>query len=215
MPPPYCYKYPRPMVTVDLVVFALAHDGLRSLFIKRNADPFAGFWAIPGGYLEMDERIGVAACRELEEETGLKDVKHVEQIGVFDEIDRDPRGRTISFGHAAVVGGPLPEVAGGDDAREAAWLDPAKVERLAFDHGTILDRAKDWLARSLHRDEIVFQLLPETFRKEDVETLFRAVLGKNGRGSRWLTTHVRSGKIREIPDSPGRFRAEIKREDAT
>ena len=205
MPAPYCYPYPRPMVTVDLVVFALADDGLRTLFIKRKKDPFAGFWAIPGGYLEMEETVRDAACRELKEETGLDGLSHVEPIGIFDAIGRDPRGRTISVAHAAVIRGPLPEVAGGDDAKAAEWLDPSKVERLAFDHDKILARAREWLAQSLDREEILFRLLAETFGKDEIGTLLKATGGKQASPARWLASHRRAGRIQEIADSPGRF----------
>jgi len=124
MSTPYCYEYPRPMVTVDLVVFGLGPEGLRALFIKRKKDPFAGLWAIPGGYLEIDEAIEAAARRELKEETGLQDLLVLEEIGVFGDPGRDPRGRTISVAHAGIVRAPLPRVKGGDDAEDAAWLDP-------------------------------------------------------------------------------------------
>src|SRR5437879_369391 len=156
MPPPYCYDYPRPMVTVDLVVFALDEVGLKSLFIRRRKDPFAGHWAIPGGYLNLDETFEAAARRELREETGLDGLGHVEEIGTFGAPGRDPRGRTISIAHAAVIRGPLPAVAGGDDAKDAAWLDPARVEDLAFDHAKIVGCTLDWLRGAVIRDEVAF-----------------------------------------------------------
>jgi len=149
MPKSITYPYPRPMVTVDLVVFGLGDEGLRSLFIRRKKDPFAGRWAIPGGYLEMDESFLVGARRELREESGLTDLVVVEEIGTFGEPGRDPRGRTISIAHAGIVRSPLPEVSGQDDASEAAWLDPDTVADLAFDHGRILAKARSWLSGGL------------------------------------------------------------------
>src|SRR4051794_19316530 len=109
MPPPYCYDYPRPAVTVDLVVFSLSGDELRVLLIRRKADPFAGRWALPGGFLEMDEPIADGARRELREETGLEAAGPLALIGVFGDPGRDPRGRTISLAHATVVRGPVAE----------------------------------------------------------------------------------------------------------
>jgi 8-oxo-dGTP diphosphatase len=109
MTKPYCYDYPRPAVTVDLVVFALADDGLRMLLIRRKHDPFAGKLAIPGGFLNMDEPVETAARRELHEETGLADVGQLGFLGYFDAPNRDPRGRTISFAFVATIPGPPPK----------------------------------------------------------------------------------------------------------
>src|SRR4051812_48945169 len=100
MPPPYCYDYPRPAVTVDLAAFALRDAGLRVLLVRRKHEPFAGRWAFPGGFLELDEPIEAAALRELREETGFEVPGPVELIGVFGAPGRDPRGRTISLAHA-------------------------------------------------------------------------------------------------------------------
>ncbi len=103
MPAPYCYDHPRPMVTVDLIVFSLVEQSLQVLLVRRGREPFAGKWAIPGGFLEMDEPAEAGARRELREETGLEIAGPVEPIGFFARPDRDPRGRTITLAYAAVV----------------------------------------------------------------------------------------------------------------
>src|SRR5260370_25359895 len=103
MPAPYCYDYPRPAVTVDLAAFALFRTDLRVLMIRRKKEPFAGRWALPGGFLEIDEPIEAAARRELREETGLDVTGPGAMIGVFVDPGRDPRGRTIRLAHAAAV----------------------------------------------------------------------------------------------------------------
>jgi 8-oxo-dGTP diphosphatase len=143
MPPPYCYDYPRPAVTVDLV--ALSRDGgrLKVLLIRRKHDPFAGRWALPGGFLDVDEPIEGAARRELKEETGLE-VGEVAFLGVYGDPGRDPRGRTISLVYLALVPAPPPPPSGGDDAEDAAWFDAPEMARsgaLAFDHDRILGDA--------------------------------------------------------------------------
>lgn len=141
------YKYPRPSVTVDLVVFAAGRGGTRVLLIRRKGKPYAGRWAIPGGFVNMGEPFEAAARRELKEETGLDHAGPVAFIGVFGRPGRDPRGRTISVAHATVLRPPLPPIEGGDDAAEADWvaLDEAMATRLAFDHNEILAAARAWL----------------------------------------------------------------------
>ncbi|MFO0951556.1 MAG: NUDIX hydrolase [Isosphaeraceae bacterium] len=144
----YCYDYPRASVTVDLVVFAEESGSPRVLMIRRKKDPFAGRWAFPGGFLEMDETIEAGARRELREETGLEIPGPVEFLGAWTAPGRDPRGRTISLVHIACLEGPPPAPQGSDDASEAAWLDPAGLSGLAFDHDDILRAALEWLGRS-------------------------------------------------------------------
>ena len=146
MPPPYCYDYPRPAVTVDLVVFSREVDTLRVLMIRRKAEPFAGFWALPGGFLELGEAAEAAVRRELREETG-GELPCPRLSWGFSRADRDPRGWTISLAHVALLSGPPPPPLGSDDAEKAGWLDPFQTSGLAFDHGAILARALDWLQR--------------------------------------------------------------------
>ncbi len=141
MPPPYCYEYPRPAVTVDLVLFVGSGESLRVLLIRRKHDPFAGRWALPGGFIEIEEPIEAAARRELEEETGVRHDGALTFVGVFGDPGRDPRGRTISMVYTADLPGRPPEVSGKDDAEEAAWFDPRTAGPLAFDHDEILARA--------------------------------------------------------------------------
>lgn len=206
--PPFCYDYPRPMVTVDLVVFALAETGLRSLFIKRNRAPYAGRWAIPGGYLEIDEPIEDAALRELAEETGIQSLELVREIGVFGAPGRDPRGRTISVAHLGLIRGLPPAVRGGDDAGEARWLDPIDPRTgpdLAFDHQKILGRALTCLADGLGPERYGARMLPETFDKADVDRLWRAVRGTSRGAARTLRDLVSDGWIAPLAESPGAY----------
>jgi 8-oxo-dGTP diphosphatase len=141
----YTYEYPRPSVTVDLVVFGIEPGRTCVLLVRRKNKPFAGRWAIPGGFVNMGEPFDVAARRELKEETGLDAKVPIAFIGVFGAPRRDPRGRTISVAHATVVRSPLPRIAGGDDAAEAAWVALDEAEGLAFDHDDILAAARAWL----------------------------------------------------------------------
>ena len=131
----YTYEYPRPSVTADCVVIT-KEDTPQVLLIQRGFEPFKGCWAIPGGFMNIDETTEQCAIRELEEETGLK-ISDVRQIGAFSKVDRDPRGRTITVAHLAIVDAPL-EVKGLDDAAKAQCFPLVGLPSLAFDHADIL-----------------------------------------------------------------------------
>jgi 8-oxo-dGTP diphosphatase len=196
MPPPYCYDYPRPAVTVDLAVLALSGDGLRVLLIRRKHDPFAGRWGLPGGFLEIDEPIEAGARRELREETGLDVAGPIAFLGAYGDPSRDPRGRTISMAHAAVIRDIPAGVAGGDDASEAAWkLAKGGGEPLAFDHDAILSQALRWLADGVRSDGLGLGLLPEEFDEAEVRGMYRTLFGTTSGSSHWLRRMEKSGLI--------------------
>jgi 8-oxo-dGTP diphosphatase len=133
----HTYKYPRPMVTVDAVVFRRAAGRLEVLVVRRAKPPFKGKLALPGGFLEMDEDLLDGVKRELFEETGLKNVR-LEQLGAFGKPGRDPRGRTVSIAFFGTIEKNQVEVRGGDDASEALWIPALEYPSLAFDHREIL-----------------------------------------------------------------------------
>ena len=140
----YQYAYPRAALGVDCVVFGRDGDALSILLIRRAREPFAGCWALPGGFLELDETLEQAALRELEEEAGVR-LAHMQQLRAFDALDRDPRERMISIAHLAVVDRASLAPRGGDDASEAAWFDVEALPPLAFDHAEILAFARERL----------------------------------------------------------------------
>jgi len=138
---PHTYGYPRPMVTVDTVVFSKAADTkLQVLLIKRDKPPFEGQWSFPGGFVDMDETLEAAAERELEEETGLKSIPLL-QLHTFSQVDRDPRGRVISTAFFALIPQDTHPIRAADDAREVRWFPVDEVPPLAFDHPHILETA--------------------------------------------------------------------------
>ena len=137
----YTYKYPRPAVTADCVVITKEAEP-KVLLIQRGADPYKGYWAFPGRFMNMDETTEQCAIRELEEETGLK-VSTVRQIGAYSKVDRDPRGRTITVAYLALIDKPV-EVTGQDDAAKADWFPLSALPELAFDHADIMADANNF-----------------------------------------------------------------------
>lgn len=136
----YTYPYPRLMVTVDAVVFAGDGADPSIALVARRNDPYGGSWALPGGFIELDERLIDAAARELREETGLAGVA-LEFVGVFDDPDRDPRGRSISVAYAGRIAGAPPALRAADDAAAAEWHRASALPPLAFDHAAIVAQA--------------------------------------------------------------------------
>ena len=135
----YAYQYPRSSVTADAVLFAEKEGQMYVLLIQRGNDPYKGYWAFPGGFLNMDETVARCAERELEEETGIV-LTGMQLAGVYSDVERDPRGRVITAAYAAMT--TMPEATASDDAAAAQWWPLNELPPLAFDHETILRDAK-------------------------------------------------------------------------
>jgi 8-oxo-dGTP diphosphatase len=141
----YVYDWPRPMVTVDAVVFAVSGNTVKLLLIKRKNDPFKGQWAFPGGFIGIDEELDVAVARELSEETGLTGVK-LEQMHTFGKPGRDPRGRQITVAYMGIITDGFDRIQAGDDAEQAQWFDINNLpSNMAFDHVNVAKFAIDAL----------------------------------------------------------------------
>ena len=136
----YKYKYPHMAVTVDLVLFDVSTTEASVLLIKRANEPYKNHWALPGGFVDMDEKIESAALRELEEETGAK-IAEIEFLGYFDDINRDPRERTVSFVFMATTDKQQQNIVAADDAADAQWYPVTELPKLAFDHPKIIELA--------------------------------------------------------------------------
>jgi 8-oxo-dGTP diphosphatase len=141
----YTYDYPRPMVSVDVIVFSRGKARQEVLAVRRGKPPFQGMLALPGGFVDMDEDLLDAARRELAEETGLTGVR-LHQLAAFGRPGRDPRGRTISIAFVGILENKR-KVQGGDDAAEAIWIPARRPPALAFDHAEILGCALAWLRK--------------------------------------------------------------------
>lgn len=144
----YSYPFPRPMVTVDAVVFTIRDDALCVLLIRRKHDPFKGRWAIPGGFVDPNEPLEEAVARELDEETGVAGVK-LTQFQAFGDRGRDPRGHTITVAYYGATHCDSVHIRAADDAAEASWVGVGDHSPLAFDHDKILARALTCLLKEL------------------------------------------------------------------
>lgn len=193
----YTYEYPRPSVTVDVVVFGYAGKGsLRVLLIQRGGEPYAGQWALPGGFVEMDEDLETSALRELEEETGVKDL-FVEQLFTYGKPDRDPRGRVISVAYFALVNLQDHPPTAASDADQAEWFALDELPELAFDHAEILAMAQDRLFNKVRYQPIGFELLPEEFTLAELQSLYETILGVEELNKRNFRTRIKDMDILE------------------
>jgi 8-oxo-dGTP diphosphatase len=165
-------------VTTDIVIFTLREGDLQVLLIRRKNPPFQGVWAIPGGFVGMDESLEEAALRELEEETGVRDV-YVEQLYTFGDPGRDPRGRTVTVAYFALVPAPTLRPHAGDDAAEARWWPMYDLPPLAFDHADILSYALQRLRYKLEYTTVGFELLPEPFTLSELQAAYEVILGED------------------------------------
>lgn len=174
---PYTYTYPRPSVTVDCVIFGLEESSeLKVLLIQRRHEPFAEHWALPGGFVNLEEDLEAAALRELEEETNMRDV-FIEQLFTFGEPGRDPRGRVISVAYYALVNLAEHPVKAASDARNVRWFSVQDLPQLAFDHDLILETALTRLRGKVRYQPIGFELLPEKFTLTQLQQLYETILG--------------------------------------
>jgi 8-oxo-dGTP diphosphatase len=174
----YAYAYPHPAVTVDCVVFGLSDDtsGLSVLLIQRDLEPYRGAWALPGGFVRLDEDLEAAARRELREETGVGDL-YLEQLAAFGAPDRDPRERVITIAWVAIDNLFDHPVDASTDARAAGWFGVDELPSLAFDHEAIVTAALERLRRRVREEPIVFAFLPERFTLSQVQKILETILG--------------------------------------
>lgn len=173
----HSYEFPRPALTVDCVVFGLGEDELEVLLIRRGLEPYAGRWALPGGFVHIDETLEQAALRELEEETGLRKV-YLEQLFTFGAVDRDPRERVVTVAYYALVKLSDHKVRAATDAADAAWFSLSELPDLAFDHAHILAVALERLKNKVRYQPIGFELLPRKFTLTQLQRMYEVILDR-------------------------------------
>jgi 8-oxo-dGTP diphosphatase len=171
-------RYERPSVTVDVVILTVREGKLEVLLVKRKRWPFEGMWAIPGGFVNPDESLEEAAKRELEEETGVRDV-YLEQLYTFGDPGRDPRTRVITVVYYALIRTDQLQIRAADDAADARWFSMYDLPVLAFDHRRILEYTLQRLRGKLEYTTIGFQLLAEEFTLSELQAVYEAILNRS------------------------------------
>ena len=171
----FTYKYPHPAVTTDCVILTFHEDQLKILLIRRGIEPFKGSWALPGGFLRMDESAEECALRELKEETGVTGCL-IKQFHTFSAPGRDPRERVITIAFYALM--KWQKAVGADDAEFADWLPVNTLPPLAFDHKEIIRLALEAIKRDIFFEPVGFELLNEIFSMSELQKVYEAILGR-------------------------------------
>ena len=171
----YHYEYPHPAVTTDVVIFSIRDEQLKLLLIKRGGEPFKGKWALPGGFVNLDESLEEGARRELQEETGLSGV-FLEQLYTFGEPARDPRERVITVAYYALIPSDQLNLVAASDAEAVGWFAMDELPTLAFDHHGIVSMAHERLAAKLDYSTLAFQFMSAEFTLSDLQLVYEIIL---------------------------------------
>lgn len=171
----YEYKHPHPAVTVDVVIFTIRDRQLKLLLVRRAGQPYQGKWALPGGFVQMDESLDEAARRELEEETGVAGV-YLEQLYTFGRVDRDPRERVITVAYYALVPSDKLQLRAATDAEAVGWFAMDDMPKLAFDHADIIALAHQRLVAKLDYSTLAFGFMPEKFTLSELQEVYEIIL---------------------------------------
>lgn len=192
----YCYRHPHPALTADCVIFGFDGNSLKVLLIERGMEPYLGSWALPGGFMKIDETIEQAARRELHEETGLTDV-YLEQFKVFSDVRRDPRERVVTVAFIALVRSEQCKLMAGDDAADARWFEEQFLPPMAFDHAEIIAQARQHLSEVLRVKPIAFELLNHYFSLSELQKVYEAITGNNYDRRNFQRKALQTGLLQE------------------
>ena len=171
----YSYEYPHPAVTVDIVIFTIRDARLKLLLIRRAGEPYRGQWALPGGFIHLDEALDASARRELEEETGVAGV-YLEQLYTFGAPARDPRERVITVAYYALIPSDKLQLRAATDAEAVGWFGMDELPELAFDHPDIIAMAHERLVAKLDYSTIAFQFLGGDFSLSELQSVYEIIL---------------------------------------
>lgn len=171
----YQYEYPHPAVTTDIVIFTVRDKQLKLLQIMRGGEPYKGKWALPGGFVQLDEDLETGARRELAEETGISGV-YLEQLYTYGAVDRDPRERVITVAYSALIPSEKIQLRASTDAEAVGWFSMDELPELAFDHKKIVDMAHQRLVAKLDYSTIAFQFMPDEFTLSELQDVYEIIL---------------------------------------
>jgi 8-oxo-dGTP diphosphatase len=172
---PFQNEFFKSAFSVDNIIFGFDQDKLKVLLIRRNEEPFAGYWALPGDLVRPDEDLDGAALRVLEQLTGVKDV-YLDQVHTFGEIDRHPLGRVITIAYYSLINIKNVYIKAASFADQVAWKEVRAIDKLAFDHNKIMEACLKRLRKDVKLRPIGFELLPEKFTLTELQRLYEAVL---------------------------------------
>lgn len=170
-------SYEKPGVSVDIIIFTIKDEDLKVLLVKRKSWPFEDMWALPGGFVGLDESLDDAAKRELLEETNVKDI-YLEQLYTFGEPNRDPRTRVITVSYFALISSTELKIKAASDAKDVAWFSVDELPELAFDHNKMMVYALDRIRNKIEYTNIAFQLLPDKFTLTELQKTYEVILNK-------------------------------------
>jgi 8-oxo-dGTP diphosphatase len=170
-------KKDRFYVTADAVVFTILNKELKILLIKRKKEPFKAKFALPGGFVELDESLEDAAKRELEEETGVKDI-FLKKLEAYGDVKRDPRGRIVTIPFLSLIDGEKVKLHSTSDAELARWYSVYELPELGFDHKKIIKDALKHLRTELENTNIAFQIMPDKFTLTELQQAYEIILDK-------------------------------------
>lgn len=193
----YTYKYPHPALTADCVIYGFDGEKLKILLIERGIEPYRGMWALPGGFMQIDETIDQTARRELYEETGLKDV-YLTQFKTFSGVNRDPRERVVTVAFIALVRPDDYRLVAGDDASNALWFDEDSLPPLAFDHAEIIRQSRHHLAEVLRVKPIAFELLNQVFTLGELQRVYEVINRTTYDRRNFQRKALQTGRLSEV-----------------
>jgi len=171
----YSYEYPHPAVSVDIVIFTIRDACLKLLLIRRAGEPYRGRWALPGGFIHLDEALDASARRELEEETGVAGV-YLEQLYTFGAPERDPRERVITVAYYALIPSDRLQLRAATDAEAVGWFGMDELPALAFDHTDIIAMAHERLVAKLDYSTLAFQFMGGDFTLSELQSVYEIIL---------------------------------------